>query len=58
MHAAPTIRKDVPSNAVSIRKTKKADRLGAKAVPREHARNSTDVTIQIYHMVSMLQSIP
>jgi hypothetical protein len=35
MQEAPTIRKAVPSKAVRMRKTKKAARLGASAVPIE-----------------------
>lgn len=41
MQAAPTIKKEVPSKAVRIRKTKKAGRFGASAVPIEHAQKRT-----------------
>lgn len=39
MTAAPTIRKAVPSKAVSMRKIKKDARLGERAVPREKQPN-------------------
>lgn len=42
-HADPTRRKAVPSKAVRMRNTKKAARLGDKAVPILQAVNSTDV---------------
>jgi len=34
---APTVKNEVPSNAVRMRKTKKAGRFGANAVPMEQA---------------------
>lgn len=40
MTADPMTRKAVPWNAVKIRKTKKAARLGANAVPTEKAVNN------------------
>lgn len=39
--ADPTIRKEVPANAVIDRKMKKAGRLGETAVASENAQNNT-----------------
>ena len=47
MIAEPTSKKDVPSKAVRMRKTKNAARFGARAVPMLLARNPTAVTIVI-----------
>jgi hypothetical protein len=44
---APMLRKEVPSNAVRIRKTKYEVKLGDKAVPREQPRNKRAVMRQI-----------
>jgi hypothetical protein len=47
IHDAPTIRKDVPSRAVRMRKTKKAARFGLRAVPSEQAKKRTELQMQI-----------
>ena len=44
MHADPTRINAVPSKAVRTRKTKKAARLGASAVPMLHPQNRIEVT--------------
>lgn len=46
MQAAPTIRKEVPSKAVRMRKMKKAARLGERAVPREQTAKRKAVDMQ------------
>lgn len=48
-HAEPTRRKVVPSKAVRIRNTKKAAKLGDKAVPMLQAVKSTAVEQVIWH---------
>ena len=47
MQLAPIVKKEVPSNAVRIRKMKYAGRLGESAVPREQPRKSVAVTRHI-----------
>lgn len=45
---APTMRNDVPWNAVKMRKMKKAARLGLSAVPKEHPKKRTALVKLIY----------
>lgn len=45
---APMVKKDVPSKAVRTRNTKKAERLGDRAVPIEQPRNRKAVVRHIW----------
>jgi hypothetical protein len=51
---APIVRKDVPSNAVRIRKMKYDGRFGDNAVPREHPKKRKAVIRQIWIICQLL----
>lgn len=54
MTAAPTIRKAVPSKAVSMRKMKKEARLGERAVPREKTPKRQAQEMETWELVRYL----
>lgn len=58
-HAEPTRINAVPSKAVMDRKMKNAAKLGARAVPMLHPKNSTAASWLIYtHMCQSQSSFP
>lgn len=55
-HAEPTSRNAVPSNAVRMRKTKKAARFGERAVPMLQQKNSRAVVHEIWICIARVVS--